>query len=148
LFDKKTYQREYYKKYRERNLDKLREYDRDRWKNSPARRTEHLEVSRRRKRELYWADPDTSRAFARDRKKQNRAYYSQLQRLRHCRIKEAMPQWVDKAAVVEVYRNCPEGYEVDHIVPLLGKNVCGLHVPWNLQYLTPQENRRKSNKCG
>ena len=37
-------------------------------------------------------------------------------------------------------------YEVDHVIPLKGDSVCGLHVPWNLAPIPASLNRRKKNK--
>lgn len=49
----------------------------------------------------------------------------------------------DREIIKEIYRLCPPGYEVDHIIPL---SKGGLHHQDNLQYLPKEENRRKSNK--
>ena len=56
------------------------------------------------------------------------------------------PAWADLEAIRQFYAGCPKGYEVDHIVPLQGVNVSGLHVLNNLQYLTKSENCKKNNK--
>jgi 5-methylcytosine-specific restriction endonuclease McrA len=53
------------------------------------------------------------------------------------------PADVDRDAIREFYAGCPNGYEVDHIIPI---SRGGPHSLENLQYLTVSENRRKSNK--
>jgi hypothetical protein len=58
----------------------------------------------------------------------------------------ATPKWANLEDIKLKYEFCPYGLVVDHIVPLQGKRVCGLHVPWNLQYLTKEDNARKYNK--
>ncbi len=52
----------------------------------------------------------------------------------------------DLKAITEFYQNCPKGMVVDHIIPLQGTKISGLHKVENLQYLTPEENGSKWNK--
>jgi hypothetical protein len=59
---------------------------------------------------------------------------------------QRLPTWADKSAIKDFYLNCPEGYHVDHVIPLQGKIVSGLHVLENLQYLPAKENMSKGNK--
>lgn len=65
----------------------------------------------------------------------------------------ATPTWADLDAIEAIYAECRaiskrtgKKHQVDHIVPLRGKEVCGLHVPDNLQILLKSENRSKSNR--
>lgn len=72
------------------------------------------------------------------------------------RAREAMPPWVtaeQKADISALYakaraltKRTGVKHVVDHIVPLRSPDVCGLHVPWNLQILTHADNCAKSNK--
>ena len=59
---------------------------------------------------------------------------------------KAFPAWQDKGEIGKFVENCPIGHHIDHIIPFKGKNVCGLHVLENLQYLPAQENLSKNNK--
>lgn len=70
--------------------------------------------------------------------------------------REATPIWLSrkqKSEIRQIYQiaitmtqTTGEQYVVDHIVPLRGETVCGLHVPWNLRVITQDENLKKSNK--
>lgn len=76
----------------------------------------------------------------------NKKDYLARAKSRKKHILGATPKWADLEKIKEIYRNCPDGYHVDHIIPLRGKKVCGLHVHWNLKILTAKENLQKGNK--
>jgi len=72
--------------------------------------------------------------------------YSDRGSKRRITLLKAKPVWANDYEIALFYKKCPIGYHVDHIVPLQGKDVCGLHVLSNLQYLSAKENIQKSNK--
>lgn len=73
-----------------------------------------------------------------------RTYGGSSERMK--RIKQATPQWANKTKIKEIYANRPKGCHVDHIIPLKGKFVSGLHIPENLQYLPAIQNWQKNNR--
>lgn len=76
--------------------------------------------------------------------------------LRHAAKMQRTPKWLTKEEKIHIrclyqvaaMRSQESGQEwhVDHIVPLQGENVSGLHVPWNLQILPAVENMSKGNR--
>lgn len=81
----------------------------------------------------------------------NKASYYANNAKRRARQLQATPQWADSEKIKEIYEisiaatELMEPTHVDHIVPLQGKNVCGLHVEYNLQILIARANLSKGN---
>lgn len=77
-------------------------------------------------------------------------------KVRRRKHRDATPPWLtrkQKSEIRQLYQiaitmtqTTGEQYVVDHIVPLRGEEVCGLHVPWNLRVITQEQNLKKSNK--
>lgn len=85
--------------------------------------------------------------------RQNPGIRAALAAKRRARRLCATPLWADLQAIKDYYitaaalsMHTGEHYHVDHIIPLQGKKVCGLHVENNLQILTAFDNLSKSNK--
>jgi hypothetical protein len=82
----------------------------------------------------------------------NLAAYNARQAAYRARKLNATPPWASLDAIKEIYKErdrlCQEtgeSWHVDHIIPLNGVNVCGLHCENNLQIIHATENARKSN---
>ena len=112
-------QLQYAENYRNNNKDKIKQYNKEKFVKNP-----HL-----------------------------KAHY---ERLRQTSKLKATPKWLSKEhleAIKDVYKFAKETQNlykirmaVDHIVPIKGKAVCGLHVPWNLCVRTAKDNSVKNNK--
>ncbi len=79
-------------------------------------------------------------------RKDNPEYHCFIQAKRRASKLNATPKWANMEKIKEIYLNCPKGFHVDHIIPLQGKDICGLHIETNLQYLPASENCKKKNR--
>ncbi len=78
-----------------------------------------------------------------ERYKRHRAIHNEAWQRYMAKRKNQTPPDENLQALQEFYYNCPEGYEVDHVIPI---SRGGFHTLANLQYLTVSDNRKKSNK--
>ena len=156
--DERAYQRAWYEANRDKEIARTKAY-----------RQANPDKVRASNRAWHEANPDKARALSRAWKQANpekhrassRAHYA---RNKECYILRAIergrvvtkqkPAWNDRAKMLAIYAECSKrnelaGYikwHVDHIIPLRGKNVWGLHVHTNLQVIPAKENIAKSNK--
>ena len=127
--------KEFIKEYLLKNKEKISKHRKQYYLNNAEKQkkyTKNYTLNNKDKiKEYHLKNPHTQKAITAKR--------------RALKLK-ATPKFANLNKIKEIYKNCPKGYVVDHIVPLQGKIVCGLHVEYNLQYLTKLENSSKSNR--
>jgi hypothetical protein len=102
-----------------------------------------LEYGRNRYHEYIDYERNRSSSYFKQNLEKNRAKRAARRALE----KQAIPLWFEKDKVALVYKKAQEwGFEVDHIIPLQGELVCGLHCWANLQLLDITLNRKKHNR--
>lgn len=126
--------KEYEKNKRERHSEKIKE-------RNKAWRLRNKEYIKKKNKE--WRDNNLSHILESNARRK-------AKRIR------ATPAWLSDSQIEEmrdIYQTAKdlewlneEPLHVDHIVPIQGKDVCGLHVPWNLQILTASKNLSKGVK--
>lgn len=132
------------------------------WKTGNERVREGNAIYYERNRESVlslnkeWRDshPDEVKNCRRRYYEKNKPKYTASSRARKEHVALATPSWADMEAITAVYVDAGRlseetgiKHDVDHIIPLRGKFVCGLHVHNNLRPIPASENRSKGNRC-
>lgn len=151
--------RRWYLVHRERAIARSRSWQRanperaqqsnERWKAS------HLEEVRLHHHQWRRRHPERVVAKAHAWQQANPEKVRAINAKRRASKRRAIPPWItdDDLFIIEfLYLKAQTltlitgvEHHVDHMVPLQGRTVCGLHVPWNLQVITSNENLTKSN---
>lgn len=125
----------YSKKWAAQNVEKRREIERSWKERNPEKAAEYSAKAGKK-----WSQINKGKRLSSVRSRQ----LAKLLRT---------PAWADIARIEEMYRLSQEmtektgiKHEVDHVLPLQGATVSGLHVHQNLRVITRKENRSKGNK--
>lgn len=130
----------------EKNRDKARATDRARYQRDKEKRLNLIKE---------WAkkNPEKRKQYCKKWDSENKDNKRVHCRQRQARQRNAVPGWADINAIKKIYAEARrlevetgERHDVDHIVPLKSKLVCGLHCEANLRVTTMFENRSKNNR--
>lgn len=154
-------EREYSRRWREKYPERYRELVRasnarrrektKEWRKANAEKLKQNHIAYRPiKNAQRRANREKARAYERRVRAEAPHKHRIKKARRRARLACAVPNWLTKAQFKEI-RDWYElavmlDMEVDHVMPLMGATVCGLHVPWNLQLLTRTENASKGNR--
>jgi 5-methylcytosine-specific restriction endonuclease McrA len=99
---------------------------------------------------------EDKRRYKKTWKSKNKGVVAASVASRKAHIRQATPRWLTKEQKKQIKGLYIEAdrlktdtgvdYEVDHIIPIRGGTVSGLHVPWNLRVITAEENQKKNRK--
>ena len=125
--------------WRSKSLDKVRIKDRKRYAANSGPK-----ISRSRRRRAN--NPQYDREYAATYRKLYPTKKNAMGAKYRSAKLQRIPAWADLGAIQFFYECCPAGCHVDHIIPLQGKTVSGLHVENNLQWLPAAINCGKGNR--
>ena len=122
-------------------------------KTSYLSKTEVKIAARTRTRKWNAANPERKRQMDLEFAEKNKALVTSYKAKRRATLRQAMPSWLTQDQILQIRAIYAEAkrlsdetgvpHDVDHIVPLAGKIVSGLHVPWNLRAIPKTENNRR-----
>lgn len=149
------------REWRAANSEKVRDVNRKYYRENRERissqqrafRQAHPDETRERNRVWYAKNARRARQCSSNWAKANKGKRAANQARRKAAKLRRTPEWADLDLIAAFYATAREmteasgiPHEVDHVVPLQGKTVSGLHVAANLQILTKSENSSKGNK--
>ena len=151
---------EWYQNNREKRLQQVKEYNKNHKETiveyKKRYQKENKEKIAIKKKKHHEENVEEITRKKREHYRNNKSQYVERDAKYRARKLNATPPWLTKFDLnyfKSIYmqsswlsENTDINYHVDHIIPLQGKYVCGLHVPWNLQILKDKDNLAKGNK--